>query len=85
MQCKKQYACLHTHTTAFGLMGADTLTGSLSSLSGPLAFRICVRACMFVPLRLCVTCFWTLVCVHACACVTPVVVVARPLESSLTP
>lgn len=46
-KCKKQYACLHTHTTAFGLMGADTLTGSLSSLSGPLASQfVCLSACL---------------------------------------
>lgn len=61
MKCKKQYACLHTHTTAFGLMGADTLTGSLSSLSGPLASeRACVRTC----LCLCVC----VVCVCMCMC-----------------
>lgn len=65
MKCKKQYACLHTHTTAFGLMGADTLTGSLSSLSGPLASQF-VCSCMFVPVCLCVS---ARLCVCACMCV----------------
>lgn len=44
-------------------MGADTLTGSLSSLSGPLAFRICV--CVHACLRLCIYAL----CVSACLCV----------------
>lgn len=61
MKCKKQYACLHTHTTAFGLMGADTLTGSLSSLSGPLAsWSVCVHACL---------CLWISALFFACVCV----------------
>lgn len=67
MKCKKQYACLHTHTTAFGLMGADTLTGSLSSLSGPLASECaCVRTCLC--LCICALCVSARLCVRACMC-----------------
>lgn len=71
MKYKKEYACLHTHATAIGLMGADTLTASLSSLSGPLAFRICVYmhvcSCAFMFCVLWHAC----VCACASACVTP--------------
>lgn len=82
MKCKKQYACLHTHTTAFGLMGADTLTGSLSSLSGPLASQfVCAR--MFVPFCLCVSACLC-VCARMCLC-DPSGGSHQPLESSLTP